>query len=136
MEEAGRMRVAARQLIILDTNVLGALMRALPDAAVVAWLDRQPADSVWITSITFFESVFRPCVTPITTQRTAAGIKNNPFQSQSFRLRALLRCNKPPHRHDTTAGKLLKGVLVQRTSVARTLEFPSGQLDPPIRRSL
>lgn len=43
-------------MIILDTNVLSALMRAVPDAPVVAWLDRQPPESVWITSITLFES--------------------------------------------------------------------------------
>ena len=43
-------------MIILDTNVLSALMRTAPEAAVVAWLDRQPAESVWITSITLFES--------------------------------------------------------------------------------
>jgi predicted nucleic acid-binding protein len=43
-------------MIILDTNVLSALMRTLPEAPVVAWLDRQPADSVWITSITLFET--------------------------------------------------------------------------------
>ena len=45
-------------MIILDTNVLSALMRANPDASVVAWLDRQPAESVWITSITLFETRF------------------------------------------------------------------------------
>jgi len=43
-------------VIILDTNVLSALMRTAPEASVVAWLDRQPADSVWITSITLFEA--------------------------------------------------------------------------------
>jgi len=43
-------------MIILDTNVLSALMRTAPEAPVVAWLDRQPADSVWITSITLFEA--------------------------------------------------------------------------------
>jgi len=42
-------------MIILDTNVLSALMRTVPEAHVVAWLDRQPAESVWITSITLFE---------------------------------------------------------------------------------
>jgi predicted nucleic acid-binding protein len=41
---------------ILDTNVLSALMRTRPDAAVVSWLDRQPADSIWITTITLFEA--------------------------------------------------------------------------------
>ena len=45
-------------MIILDTNVLSALMRANPDVSVVAWLDRQPAESVWITSITLFETRF------------------------------------------------------------------------------
>jgi len=43
-------------VIILDTNVLSALMRKPPEAPVVAWLDRQPAESVWITSITLFEA--------------------------------------------------------------------------------
>jgi len=43
-------------MIILDTNVLSTLMRKEPDAAVVEWVDRQPAESVWITSITLFET--------------------------------------------------------------------------------
>jgi predicted nucleic acid-binding protein len=43
-------------MIILDTNVLSTLMNRRPDAGVVAWLDRQPAESIWITSITVFES--------------------------------------------------------------------------------
>ena len=43
-------------MIILDTNILSALMRTAPTAPVVAWLDRQPAESVWITSITLFEA--------------------------------------------------------------------------------
>ena len=43
-------------MIVLDTNVLSALMRQVPEAQVVEWLDRQPAESVWITSITLFEA--------------------------------------------------------------------------------
>ena len=43
-------------MIILDTNVLSALMRQTPEATVVEWLDHQPAESVWITSITLFEA--------------------------------------------------------------------------------
>ena len=43
-------------MIILDTNVLSALMKTAPEATVVAWLDRQPAESVWITSVTLFEA--------------------------------------------------------------------------------
>jgi predicted nucleic acid-binding protein len=51
-------------VIILDTNVLGALMRTTPDAAVVAWLDRQPAESIWITSVTLFEARFGLALLP------------------------------------------------------------------------
>jgi len=43
-------------MIILDTNVLSALMRRAPDAPVVEWLDRQPSESIWITNITLFEA--------------------------------------------------------------------------------
>lgn len=42
-------------MILLDTNVLSALMRTEPDAPVVAWLDELPPASVWTTSITVFE---------------------------------------------------------------------------------
>ena len=42
-------------MIVLDTNVLSMLMQKAPEAAVVAWMDRQPAESVWITSVTLFE---------------------------------------------------------------------------------
>jgi predicted nucleic acid-binding protein len=42
-------------VIILDTNVLSALMRDTPAAAVVAWLDTQSPESLWTTSITLFE---------------------------------------------------------------------------------
>ena len=42
-------------MIVLDTNVLSALMQSQPDASVVSWLDRQPSESVWITAINLFE---------------------------------------------------------------------------------
>jgi toxin FitB len=43
-------------VIVLDTNVLSALMQHKPDAQVVAWLDSQHAESIWISSITLFEA--------------------------------------------------------------------------------
>ena len=43
-------------MIILDTNVLSELMRRQPAPAVLRWLDLQPSQSVWITTITLFES--------------------------------------------------------------------------------
>jgi len=42
-------------MIVLDTNVVSALMRREPEPAVVSWLDSLPAESVWTTSVTVFE---------------------------------------------------------------------------------
>jgi predicted nucleic acid-binding protein len=65
-------------MIILDTNVLSALMRTRPEAPVVAWLDRQPAESVWITSITLFEVRFGLMLLPAGRRRRSleAGFAN------------------------------------------------------------
>jgi toxin FitB len=45
-------------MIVLDTNVVSALMMEEPDALVAAWLDSQARLSVWTTSITIFEIRF------------------------------------------------------------------------------
>ena len=51
--------------------IMGALMRSVPDATVVTWLDRQPAESVWITSITLFETRFGLALLPSGRRRQA-----------------------------------------------------------------
>jgi predicted nucleic acid-binding protein len=58
-------------MILLDTNVLSALMRQKPDAAVIRWLDRQPRTSVWTTAITVFEVRFGLQTMARGTRRTA-----------------------------------------------------------------
>jgi predicted nucleic acid-binding protein len=42
-------------VIVLDTNVVSALMQRNPDPPIIAWLVGLPAESVWTTSITVFE---------------------------------------------------------------------------------
>ncbi len=51
-------------MIILDTNVVSALMQQQPDLQVVAWLDKQPAESVWINSVTLFEGRYGLALLP------------------------------------------------------------------------
>ena len=45
-------------MIMLDTNVLSGLMQQQPDPQVVAWLDGQSAESIWLNSVTLFEIRF------------------------------------------------------------------------------
>jgi predicted nucleic acid-binding protein len=42
-------------LIILDSNVISALMNDPADEKVVAWVERQPRTSLWTTSFTVLE---------------------------------------------------------------------------------
>ncbi|MEX2240650.1 MAG: type II toxin-antitoxin system VapC family toxin [Burkholderiales bacterium] len=66
-------------MIILDTDVLSALMANAPDRAVVQWLDRQAAESIWITAVTLFEVRFGIA-------RLPAGRRRRALQSDFERL--------------------------------------------------
>jgi len=58
-------------VIILDTNVLSALMLRAPDRSVVGWLDRQPRTSIWTTSVTILEIRFGLQIMPAGKRRSA-----------------------------------------------------------------
>ena len=58
-------------MIILDTNVLSALMRRIPDKDVIAWLDKQPRSSIWTTSVTILEVRFGLQTMPAGKRRAA-----------------------------------------------------------------
>lgn len=45
-------------MIVLDTNIVSALMQRNPEPRIVAWLDGLPAESVWTTAVTVFEVQF------------------------------------------------------------------------------
>ena len=45
-------------MILLDTNVLSAMMRQAGEPSVERWLDEQPIESVWTTTTTVFEVRF------------------------------------------------------------------------------
>lgn len=45
-------------MIVLDTNVLSEIMRAKPDPAVLAWLDAQAPEDLWLNSVVAAEFLF------------------------------------------------------------------------------
>ncbi len=56
-------------MIILDTNILSALMQQTPEMRVVGWLDRQPRSSVWTTSVNILEVRFGLEILPLGRRR-------------------------------------------------------------------
>ena len=59
-------------MIILDTNVLSALMSSAPDRRVIAWLDKQPQISLWTNSVTVLEIRYGLRILPAGKRRTAS----------------------------------------------------------------
>lgn len=45
-------------MIVLDTNVVSEMMRAVPDAKVMQWMNAQAADELWLNSIVVSELLF------------------------------------------------------------------------------
>lgn len=58
-------------MIILDTNVLSALMRHSADRKVVEWLDKQARTSIWTSSITILEIRYGLQILPAGKRRSA-----------------------------------------------------------------
>jgi toxin FitB len=58
-------------MMILDSNVVSEVMRPQPEPKVIAWLDRQPHESVWLTTISIFEVRFGLLTMPAGKRRDA-----------------------------------------------------------------
>jgi predicted nucleic acid-binding protein len=58
-------------MILLDTNVLSALMKVMPEETVARWLDLQPRDSIWISSVNLMEVHFGLQTMPLGRKRAA-----------------------------------------------------------------
>lgn len=57
-------------MIVLDTNVLSALMQQRPDPQVLVWLDEQPAESICLNSVTVFEARYGLALLPSGKRKT------------------------------------------------------------------
>ena len=42
-------------MFVLDTNVISELMRQHPDPTVVGWINAQPSEKIWTTTVSVFE---------------------------------------------------------------------------------
>lgn len=107
-------------MIILDTNVLSALMRQAPEPAVVHWLDDQQADSVWITSVTLFEARFGLAVLPKGKRRQALEAAFARLLSEDLENRVLA--------FDTAAATEAASLAAERQKAGRPVDFRDTQI--------
>ena len=57
-------------MILLDTNVLSALMQPTPDFSVAAWLDRQSEREIWTSTVSLFEVEYGLNLMPVGKRRS------------------------------------------------------------------
>ena len=107
-------------MIILDTNVLSALMQKAPEAAVVKWLDRQPVESIWITSITLFEARLGLAILPDGKRRTALVSAFARLLEEDFENRVL--------DFDSAAANAAAGLAAKRQRAGRPVDMRDTQI--------
>ena len=107
-------------LIILDTNVLSELMQKAPDPSVVEWLDRQPAESVWITSITLFEACLGLALLPKCRRRQALELAFEQLLVEDLEERVL--------DFDRSAAEAAAGLAAERQQNGRTVDMRDTQI--------
>ena len=107
-------------MIVLDTNVLSALMQLEPEPRVVAWLDRQPSESIWITSITLFEARMGLLLLPAGKRRQALEAALSVVLTDDLENRVLP--------FDDAAAMEAAGLAAQRQRAGRPVDFRDTQI--------
>ena len=109
-------------MIILDTNVLSALIQQQPDPQVVSWLDDQPAESIWLSSITLFEARYGLALLASGQRKTILHERFNQFLQDDLKNRVLLFDDNAA----TLAAQLAAARKVQRRPVDMRDTFIAG----------
>ena len=102
-------------MILLDTNVISALMKPLPELVVLRWLDNQPRSSVWITAITVMELRYGLQIMPKGRRRDGM------FQSLEILLTEKVEGRIAPF--DTTAAGFAGDLMASRKVRGQPVEY-------------
>lgn len=107
-------------MIILDTNVLSELMKSQPDKAVVLWIGKYQATSLFITTLTQAEILYGLEILPAGKRRTALEKAANLMFELDFTGRILP--------FDADAAQLFATIAAKRRKIGR----PISQIDAQI----
>jgi hypothetical protein len=102
-------------VIILDTNVVSALMQHERNAELEGWLDRQPPDSFWLTSVSYFEL-------RVGIERLATGRRRQQLEDALQRVLEL-RIRNEVLPLDESAARAAAAIAAARERVGRPVDF-------------
>ena len=107
-------------MIVLDTNVVSELMRLKPAAAVLDWVDRQPAAEVYLTAITVAELLYGVARLPDGKRKTDLAERIEALLSEDFEHRIAP--------FDETAAAHYADIVVHRERVGRPISTADAQI--------
>jgi hypothetical protein len=107
-------------MILLDTNVVSALMAPAPPRSVIEWLNRQESVTVHLSTITIAEIAFGVAVLPEGRRRRSLAERFDTFVVEGFEQRVL--------DFDRRAALLYGDVMSRRRAMGRPLSALDGQI--------
>ena len=112
-------------MIVLDTNVVSEAMRPQPDPGVLAWLNAQSADTMYLSSVTLAELLFGIGALP-------AGARKDRLTQALDRLLALFPKRVLPFNQESA--RRYAEMAVTARAAGRPLPTADGYLAPKLRR--
>lgn len=107
-------------MILLDTNVVSAVMAPAPPRAVIEWLNRQATVTLYLSTITIAEIGYGMRVMPDGKRRRSLEERFEKFVAEGFEQRIL--------DFDLPAARRYAEVMGHRKEIGQPLGVPDGQI--------
>lgn len=107
-------------MILLDTNIVSAVMAPTPAGSVLAWLDRQATADLYLSTITIAEIGFGLLILPEGKRRRDLRSRFDEFVARGFEHRILT--------FDTPAAREYAEIMGHRRESGRPMSIPDGQI--------
>lgn len=107
-------------MILLDTNIISELMKTTPHPSVLAWINQQLNDTLFICSITVAEISYGLKVLPTGQRQKLLETRFEQFTAQAFYERILS--------FTTVAAQLYGEIMGYRKTLGRPLSILDGQI--------
>jgi len=107
-------------MILLDTNIISEMMKPIPNARVINWIDQQNVTQLFITAITIAEISYGLNVLPKGNRRSVLENAFNKAIKESFMHRILL--------FDDNAAHFYGKIMGERKKLGRPMSILDGQI--------
>jgi hypothetical protein len=107
-------------MILLDTNIVSEVMKTRPAEAVVAWLNGQDSEKLYVSSVTIGEITYGLRILPDGKRRAGLRERFERFVALAFEQRVLA--------YDESAARIYGDLMGDRKELGLPMSVPDGQI--------